>query len=185
MLKENNVRKGFVEEEQFKSLLKHLRVELRPMVTFAKITGWRRGEVLSLQWPQVDFKCRMVRLEPGTTKNKEGGMFPFTAELESLLLAQRQATDVLKKQGKIVPWVFHHKEGQPIREFKNNWTTACRKAGWPGLLFHDLRRTATRNLVRAGIPERVAMMLTGHKTRSVFERYNIISEGDLWMAAEK
>jgi integrase len=183
MLKENNVRQGFFEPEQFSSLYNHLPQRLQPVCLFAYITGWRRSEILTLQWHQIDFEGRCVRLY--TSKNDEGRVFPFTVELEALLLEQRRRTDLLKKRGKIVPWVFHHDGGKPVREFKCSWTTACKNAGVPGRLFHDFRRTATRNLIRAGIPERVAMKLTGHKTRSIFERYNIISEGDLLMAAEK
>jgi integrase len=123
------------------------------------------------------------------SKNDEGRVFPFTDELETLLLDQRRKADELKRKRIITPYVFFHyrgaNKGKPIHEFKRSWATACRKAGIPGRLFHDFRRTAVRNLIRAGIPERVAMQMTGHKTRSVFERYNIVSEGDLLMAAEK
>jgi integrase len=84
-----------------------------------------------------------------------------------------------------VPWVFHHRDGRPIAEFKRSRKTACKKAGVPGRTLHDFRRTATRNMVRAGIPERVAMMLTGHKTRSIIERYNITFGTDLTEAAAK
>jgi hypothetical protein len=89
-----------------------------------------------------------------------------------------------KKKGIICPWVFN-RAGKPIKEFRRTWKSACNAAGVPGRIPHDFRRTAVRNLVRAGIPERVAMQLTGHKTRSVFERYNIVSEGDLFAAANK
>jgi hypothetical protein len=138
-------------------------------------------EVLSLKWPQVDFSACTVRLEPGTTKNKEGRTFPFAEfpELRTLLEEQRARTEALQRTtGQIIPWVFH-RDGKPIKDFRSVWRTARKEAGAPGRVPHDFRRTAVRNLVRAGVPELVAMRLTGHKTRSVFDRYNIVSEGDL------
>ncbi len=187
MLKEDNVRQGFFEPEQFQSVLDKLPERLKPLARAAYITGWRKGELITLRWPQVDFTARCVRLEPGTTKNREARQFPFTDGLEAVLVEQRAKADVLKKKGKTTPWVFFHpkgyRAGEPIQEFKRAWKAACINAGAPGKLVHDFRRTAVRNLVRAGVPERVAMKLTGHKTRSVFDRYNIVSEGDLREAA--
>ena len=132
---------------------------------------------------------RVVRLDPHTTKNDEGRTFPFTDALQQLLEAQKAEHDPLKAEEVICPWVFHRTgkkvKGKRITRFTKAWKKACEKAGTPGRIPHDLRRTAIRNLVRAGIPERVAMQLTGHKTRSVFERYNIVSECDLVEAAKK
>ena len=186
MLQERNIRQGFFERDQYQAVLRHLPDELRPLITFAYITGWRvRSEVQPLQWPQVDFEAGTIRLEPGTTKNQEGRTFYMTPELRALLVAQWEWTrDLQRRTGRIIPWVFHRK-GQRIREFKRAWATACRLAGCPGRLVHDLRRTAVRNMVRAGVSERVAMQLSGHRTRSVFERYNVTSEGDLREAARK
>lgn len=184
-LKENNVRKGFFEMKQFQSVRKHLSEDLQSMIAFAYITGWRmRSEIWPLQWSLVDFQAGIVRLEPGTTKNDKGRVFPFTEELRAILEGQRRKTEALRKKGVICPYVFH-RDGQPIREFKRAWKTACKNAGLPGKIPHDFRRTAVRNLVRAGIPERVAMEMTGHKTRSVFDRYNIVDETDLFEAARK
>jgi integrase len=169
-----------------RNVRKHLPEEIQSRITFAYITGWRmRSEIWPLQWPLVDFKAKLVRLEPGTTKNDKGRIFPFTAEIGQLLEAQRAKTDKLqKKKGVIIPWVFH-RDGRPIKEFKRSWKTACKDAGLPGRIPHDFRRTAVRNLSRSGIIGQVAMQMTGHKTRSIYDRYNILNEADLKEAAEK
>lgn len=186
MLKEDNVRVGFFERDQFLSVLSRLPPAVRSAASFAYITGWRiDSEVLCLQWRQVDFAAGAVTLDPGTTKNREGRTFPMTRDLRQILEQQSAYTDeVQRRLGVICPQVFH-REGRPIKTFRAAFRTACTAAGCPGRLLHDLRRTAVRNLVRAGIPERVAMQLTGHKTRSVFERYNIVSMGDLRDAAKR
>jgi integrase len=184
MLKESTPRAGFFEREQFEAVCRWLPDDVRPVVIFAYLTGWRvPSEVQTLTWVQVSFAEGIVRLEPGTTKNKEPREFPFTAELQALLEAQRRVTDELqRKTGRIIPWVFHRR-GVPIKDFQDAWVRACEQAGVPGRIPHDFRRTAIRNMVRAGIPERVAMKLSGHKTRAVFDRYNITSPGDLQAAA--
>ena len=190
MLKERNVRTGFFERDQIARIVAHLPPAIRPAVQLAYITGWRiPSEVLPLQWRHVDFEARVVRLDPHTTKNDEGRTFPFTDALEQLLEAQKAEHDRLKAEDVICPWVFNRTnkkvKGKRITTFIKAFRAACTKAGCPGRIPHDLRRTAVRNLVRAGIPERVAMQMTGHKTRSVFERYNIVSECDLVDAAKK
>jgi len=184
MLREANPRTGFFERQQLEAVVRQLPRDIIPMIEFAHITGWRvASEVQPLEWRHVDFMSAEVRLDPGTTKNRDGRVFPFTSELRQVLKEQRQRTDELQRvTGTICPYVFH-RCGRPIKSFIRAWRRACVAAGCPGRIPHDLRRTAVRNLVRAGVPERVAMQLTGHRTRSVFERYNIVSGGDLREAA--
>lgn len=184
LLHEDNVRKGFFEHDQFEAVAAHLPNELVLMLRFAYITGWRvRSEVQTLQWRQVDFAAGEVRLDPGTTKNKQGRTFPFTDTLREVLVSQLVVADGLQQTtGTICPWVFH-RDGRPIKTFVTAWRTACIRAGCPGKIPHDLRRTAVRNLIRAGVSEPVAMAMTGHLTRSVFDRYNIVSSRDLRNAA--
>ena len=156
---------------------------LQPVAEFAYLTGWRvHSEILPLEWRNVDLKASVVTLEPGTTKNGEGRTLYLTAALRTLLEARQRVSDELKARDQIVPQVFH-RNGKPIRHFYKAWKVACEAAGCPGKLLHDFRRTAVRNYVRAGIPERVAMALSGHKTRAVFDRYDIVSPGDLQAAA--
>jgi integrase len=135
-----------------------------------------------LTWSQVDLNQGVARLEAGETKNAEGRTVYLDAELRQIF---EQQYEDRKKQKKLVPYIFPNKEGDgKIGDFRGAWKAACKKAGIGKRIFHDFRRTAVRNMIRAGIPERVAMMISGHKTRSVFDRYNIVSDSDLQMAAK-
>ena len=193
LLKEANIRTGFFEREQFESVQRHLPAHLRGIVAFAYVTGWRTpSEILPLEWRCVDLNAGEVRLDAGSTKNGEARTFPLTTALRRVLEDQQQIAEDLKRaRGVIARYVFCYtdgpKAGQRVSEsaFIHRWGRARVAAGCPGRIPHDFRRTAVRNLVRAGVPERVAMQLTGHKTRAVFERYNITSPSDLREAAQR
>ncbi len=175
-------RSGFLEPKQFWTIHKHLPDYLKPPVRVAYITGWRvQSEVLSLRWSQVDFPGSVMRLEPGMGKTGEPRLFPLNDELRGILEIQRTRTE---KLGRIIPWVFH-RDGKQIKNIDKAWKSARKKAGLPWVIPHDMRRSAVRNMVRAGIPERTCMLLTGHKTRNVFDNYSICSEGDLREATKK
>lgn len=181
MLHEDNIRTGFFERADFEAVRENLPEHLRGLVTFLYLTGVRLGEALSLQWRQVDREAKSVRLDPGSvTKSRDGRVLPYGAlpELEAVLEAAWKQHQELAKEGTLCPFVFH-RQGERIGSFYKAWRTACRDAGIPGRIVHDFRRTALRNLVRAGVPEAVAMKISGHKTRSAFERYNIVDERDL------
>ena len=133
----------------------------------------------------MDLQENTVTLDVGTTKNDEGRVIYMTEELRSLLLTQWEKR---KASGKLLPYVFPNESltNKIIKtRFNRAWRKTCERAGYPKKLYHDLRRTAVRNMVRAGIPERVAMMISGHKTRSIFDRYNIVDDKDLKQAAQK
>jgi integrase len=184
-LEEHNTRTGFFEKSELVRILEHLPEVLHPLVWFAYVTGWRIATIRRLQWQQVDFTLGTVRLEVGTTKNDDGVVFPINLGLKTLLEAQWALTEkVQTKRSIICPWVFH-RNGRPIKQFKNAWRDACVAADLRGRLVHDFRRTAVRNLVNAGVREKVAMQMTGHRTRSVFDRYHIVSPEDLQEAGRK
>jgi integrase len=195
LLKEQNVRKGFFDRAGLDAVCAHLPAPLDAIVTFAYLTGWRiDSEVLPLEWRHVDFASGEVRLDPEMVKNDEGRVFLMTDDLRALLRACHADHEARKKRGQIVPWVFVRmvattrggpKEPRQVKRFNKAWKAACAAAGLPGRIPHDLRRSAVRNMVRRGVPERVAMKLTGHKTRSIFDRYNIVSDSDLASAAVK
>jgi integrase len=178
MLRESNVRKGFFEHSEYLALRRELPEYLKPILILGYYTGARLGEILNLRWRQVDLKGRSVNLDPGTTKNDQPRTIPLAREVVKSLRALRSSKSVSSGH------VFTRR-GMPIRTFYVAWNSACERVGMRGKLFHDLRRTAVRNMVRAGVPERVAMAISGHKTRSIFERYNIVSERDLHMAARR
>src|SRR5262249_41204203 len=139
MLREDNVRKGFFEADQLAAVRAHLAPELRDVLDFAAITGWRGGpEGLPPERRQVDFKAGEVRLDPGSTKNGEGRVFPMTADLRRLLEARQRETKALNQ---ITPWVFYRmvadgrggeKKPKRIVRFDKAWKAACLAAGCPG-----------------------------------------------------
>lgn len=202
MLKENNVRKGFFEHAEFIALREKLPGYLRPFVTFGYKVGWRDQEIASLQWGNVDLQNGIVTLKAGETKNGEARTVYLDDELKELFQQQWKNR---KLNEKLTPYVFPNSSGTgKIVNLRKAWNSACRESGLgygyaitvkyvqkystnlpAGPIFHDFRRTAVRNMVRSGIPERVAMMISGHKTRSVFDRYNIVSDADLKAAAVK
>jgi len=181
MLKENNVRKGFFEHGEYLALLRELPEYLKPVLSFGYYTGAREGEILGLRWHQIDLKARTANLEPGTTKTGQPRTIPLTGDLLETLRARKAIRDENFPE---CDYVFS-RGGKRIGSFHVAWRSACNRAGLTGKLFHDLRRTAVRNMIRAGIPERVAMAISGHKTRAVFDRYNIVAERDLHDAARR
>jgi len=177
MLKESAPRQGFFEHDEYLSILAALPVHLRPVVTFAYHTGWRKNEILNLTWDKVDLKERTVTLRAEDTKNQTARSIYLDDDLLTLLKLQNL------KRGEC-SFVFNDK-GEQIKDFRGSWKNACNDTKLSGKLFHDFRRTAARNLTRSGTQETVAMKITGHKTRSVFDRYNITSQEDIKKAVER
>jgi integrase len=177
-LEENNARQGFLDYGSFLLLRENLPENRKDPVTFLYHSGWRISEMKALEWRDVDLAGKVVRLRPEISKNKDGRLLPLQGELLEIIERAKQARQLS------CPYVFHD-NGQAIGDFRKVWKRACKQAGLGTIIVHDLRRSAVRNMVRAGIPERVAMSLSGHKTRSVFDRYNIVSEADLARATER
>lgn len=182
LLPEAAPRSGFFEREKFEAVLKHMRFEIvKDIAIVGYWLGWRISEIVTLEHRQIDVARKCIVLEPGKTKGGEGRVVypppPAWAVIEKWH-GKRVVAD------RIVARVFH-RAGRPVQQVRRHWNTACRLAGYPGMRFHDLRRTAVRNMVRSGIPESVAMRVTGHRTRTVFERYNITSEDDMKTVATK
>lgn len=190
LLRVNNARLGFFEWDEYQALFAELPADVRPLLCYGYFTGCRRGEVLSLQWRQVDLDRGLVRLDPGTTKNDEARTLPLVAQLLEVLRMQRAVRD---KYWPRCPWVFFwHAKGTQVKGFSGSWNAACQRAGYwdaergkPTKLFHDLRRSAVRNMDRAGVPRKVAMQISGHKTEAIYRRYNIVAESDLHESARR
>lgn len=163
LLKEPPARKGFLERPQFEQLLSKLPTHLRPLITFLYYCGVRVGEAVQIEWSQVDLQQGLIRLEVEQTKTSEARIVPLPDVLIASLKKVKQKTGL----------VFDD------RSLRDEWTKATKAAEMPGLLVHDLRRSAIRNLVAAGVPEKVAMSISGHKTRAVFDRYHIVNSSDV------
>lgn len=177
-LRESPPRQGFFEHREYLRVRKHLPAPFQDVLDFAYYSGWRRREILGLTWEEVDLGGRVVRLSPGRSKTGLGRVLPLSTPLLKVLRRRRA------KRRPSSGAVFD-RDGIPVRTWRTVFRRACEQAGLPGLLLHDCRRTAARNFIRAGVPERVAMTLTGHKTRCIFDRYNIVNERELLSAGEQ
>jgi integrase len=185
-------RSGFFERADFEAVRRQLRPDLQCAVTIAHSYGWRmQSEVLTLTLSQVDLGASTLRINPGGSKTGEGRIVYLSAEVNRMLEEQvERVRSVSRTLGRVIPYLFPHLrpghyQGDRIRDFRKSWASACRAVGLTGMLRHDLRRTAARNLIRSGVPEVVSMRITGHRTRAVFDRYNIVSPADLQDAARK
>lgn len=178
MLEENNARQGFLSHVEFLNVRAQLPSHLQDPVSFLYFSGWRVSEMRLLEWRDVDMSGKVIRLRPEISKNKTGRVLPLEGEL--LELIQRA-----HNKRRLDCQAVFHSDGAVLGDFRKAWKSALIAAGTGKKYVHDFRRTAVRNLTRAGNPERVSMALTGHLTRAVFDRYNIVSEADLSEAAKK
>jgi integrase len=178
-LRESKPRQGFFERDEFEALLPHLPAPFDAMARFAFLTGWRRGELLGLRWEWVDRRAREIRIPD--SKNGEGRSLPLDDTILWPMFEQLwEARATTTATGTVLSAYVFHRKGRAIPRgaFMKRWRKACKDAKLEGKLFHDFRRTAARNMVRAGVPETVAMKVTGHKTRSMLDRYSITNGAD-------
>lgn len=170
-----NERQGFFETADFEAVVAKLPEYLQDFARFGFLTGWRRGSIASLRWSTIGDD--VIHLPAVNSKTRKPETMPLEGELASIIERRREAR-ILKSDGsepRFAEHVFHH-DGEPIRDFRRAWATACKEANVPDRLFHDLRRTAARNLIEAGVQQAVAMKITGHRTDSMFRRYAIVDE---------
>ncbi len=168
--KENNERDRVLSSGEYTCLLAHCPAHLKPIIKVAYYTGMRQGEILNLTWGQVDLTKGFIRLRPEDTKTNEGRLVPLNRELVDMLQAMPRGLPGVK--------VFTY-DGKSVSSIKRAFATACRKAGIEGFTFHDLRHTAVNNWRLQGHDYFRIMKATGHKTLSVFKRYNTVSQDEL------
>jgi integrase len=165
-----NARQGFFEQEELEKLVACLPAYLKDVARFAYHTGWRRTEIFTLEWH--DIQGDIIRLRPEIAKSKDGRVLIMVGEIANII-ARRQAERV-----DACPYIFH-REGKRIANYYKAWRTACKNAGLPGKILHDNRRTAARNMDRAGVPRQTAKQIIGHKTDAMYNRYRIVNEQDI------
>jgi integrase len=178
-LPEGNPREGFLQDDKRDALLRacgKVGLWFRALVATAATFGFRRGELLNMRVKAFDQSAGVLRLERRETKSGKARTIKLTADLQVLLqacAADKGPDDYLfTRTGK-------KRDGQFVGDFRKTWVTCCKAAGCPDLIFHDLRRSAIRNMVRSGMSEREAMLISGHRTRAVFDRYDITDESRL------
>jgi integrase len=177
-LEEDNVRQGFIEQGQYLALRAALPDHLKALLVVGYHCGNRLGELRKLCWSQVDMEAGEIRIEKSQAKSKKPRTLPIYGDMVEWLEWQRERS----KGDHVFSW---KQPAKRVEAKEKGWAEACTAAGLDGLHFHDLRRSAVRNMERAGIPRHVAMQISGHRSESVYRRYDIVVEGDLKAAGEK
>lgn len=178
MLPLDNVREGMIEHEQYRAVRDSLPSYARIALVIAYHTGARKGEIRAIQSDRIDLKAKRIYLPGRTTKNGKPRYLPIYGDMEAEL-------DMAISEGdRACPFLVQH-NGKAVFDFEKTWAAACESAGVPNALFHDLRRTALTNMIEAGLSEKEAMEISGHKTRAVFDRYHIVSDRRMRQNAEK
>ena len=177
-LRENPPRQGFFEHPEYLAVRVRLPAPWQDILDVAYYSGWRKQEILGLTWDEIDEAGGVIRLSPARSKTLVGRILPISQPIAEALARRRARRDPDSL-------LVFHRDGIPVRRWRTAWRTACQAAGVPTRFLHDCRRTAARNLIRANVPERVAMLLTGHKSRAIFDRYNIIHEQELLDAGDQ
>ena len=178
-------RRGFLEHAEYLAIMGQLPAYLRDMTAFAYLTGWRLGELKSLRWRDVDITEGVIRLRAENAKIGRGRSMVIDGQVKAIIESAAKARAIQTQDGHIISEFVFHYQGRAIANFYRQWRKARKAAGCPGKIFHDLRRTAARNMRRAGVTENVAMSVTGHRTRSMFDRCNIVSSEDQRTALAK
>ena len=201
-LPEDNVREGFYTGGEVEKIIATMPQDLQDFTRWGFLTGWRKGEIISLRWADVDRDAGSLRLSWRKSKNKKARTMALVGDLADIIERRWAARTVMTKEKATLlsPLVFHRSEGhgkhrgevRPVGDFDKALKAACAAAGLPygrkvdgGRTFHCFRRTAARNLRNADVPENVCMAITGHKTRSIFDRYSIVNEKDTAEAMTK
>ena len=185
-LSENNVREGFFSRAEVEALVAALPEDVRDFTRWGYLTGWRKGEVASLRWADVGREGRTIRLSWRKSENRQARTMALVGELAEIIDRPWPARLVKRPDGaSLVSEYVFHRQGRPGADFDRAWGTTWKAVGCTGKLFHDLRRTGARNLRRAGVPETVAMQVTRHRTRSIFDRYSIVDDEDIREALVK
>lgn len=178
-----NVRKGFLNPADFQKVLAALPDDLKDFCEWGYATGMRKGETTLLRWDMIEGD--ELRIPGNITKNRESRTLPLCGELAEII-ERRRALRMVNENGtaRMVDFIFH-RDGMPVGEFRKSWKTACTKASVKGTRYHDLRRSAARNLSQAGVPREHAKKVTGHVSDSMWDRYNIVITDDVRKALER
>jgi integrase len=180
MFGESPARKGFVDKHHVEKMQQYCPTETyENLLDIMFITGWRASsELMTRKWDDVDFAGGELRLWVGEGKDRKvGRVFKLLPSLREAFERQRNYVRKIElRERKVIPWVFVKPNGDHLRAPRNGLASIFAKAGLPGLLPHDFRRSAVRNLNKARVDRHTAKALVGHKTDSMYARYSIVDE---------